>query len=151
MRTVAMLALALCTWSAAAQTPLKPQVSTREEYRACLQESDELKKKQDQLKEETTAHDAKLKRLQDEMRAHVATQPKVGQSDDAAVSAFNEKLDRLNARVDTLNEEAERHNLESFKHNTRVAQTNQRCAGMVVSAADHDAVHKERAAAAKGR
>jgi Skp family chaperone for outer membrane proteins len=148
---VASAALAACTVGTPAQTPLKPQMSSREDYRACLAESDDLKKRQAELKEESVAHDARLKRLQDEMRAHVDTQPKVGASDDAAVDAFNEKLKALNARVDASNQEAERLNLEAFRHNTRIAQTNKRCAGMVVSQADHEAVTRERAAAAKGR
>ena len=103
------------------------------------------------MNEESRTHSANLKRVQDEMRAHVATQPRVGASDDAAVDAFNEKIEALNARVDASNKVAERLNLDLYTLNSRIAAANQRCAGMVVTKADFEAVKKERAEAAKKR
>lgn len=134
-----------------AQVALRPTHSTKEEYRACLKEEDTLKAQKTALNEQSKTHSASLKRIQDEMRAHVATQPLPGRADDAAVDAFNEKIGILNARVDASNKEAERLNLELHKLNTKIAATNQRCAGMVVPYADHEAVLKERAEAGKQR
>jgi hypothetical protein len=103
------------------------------------------------LKEKSKTHSANLKRIQDEMRAHVATQPPPGRADDVEVNAFNGKLDILNARVDTSNEDAERINLELYGFNTKIAAVNQRCAGMVVTSADHLAVMEERREANKAK
>jgi flagellar motility protein MotE (MotC chaperone) len=133
------------------QVALRPKHSTKEEYRACLKEEDALKAQREALQAQSKTHSANLKRIQDEMRAHVATQPLPGQADDVAVDAFNEKIATLNARIDASNQEAERLNHETHRLNTQVAAANQRCAGMVVAYADHQAVMKERRDAAKAR
>jgi len=148
-----LLAVALLgiLFEAHSQVALRPKQSTKEEYRACLKEEDALKAKREALNDEAKTHSANLKRVQDEMRAHVATQPLPGRADDAAVDAFNEKIGTLNARVDASNKEAERLNLEQYKLNTQIAAANQKCAGMVVPYADHEAVLKERAEAGKQR
>ena len=143
---LAVLLLAVLS-EANSQVALRPKQSTKEEYRACLKEEDALKAKRDALNDESKTHSASLKRIQDEMRAHVATQPLPGRADDAAVDTFNEKIGLLNARVEASNKEAERLNLEQYKLNTQIAAANQRCAGMVVPYADHEAVLKERSEA----
>ena len=141
--------LALSAVEAHGQIVLQPKHSTRDEYRTCLKEEDALKMQRNALNEKSRTHSANLKRIQDEMRAHVATQPMPGRADDAEVDAFNEKIDILNARVNASNEEAERLNLELHGFNTKIAAANQRCAGMVVTNADHLAVMKERRDATK--
>ena len=143
--------LAFSAIEAHGQTALQPKHSTRDEYRACLKEEDLLKMQRNAINEKSKAHSANLKRVQDEMRAHVATQPLPGRADDAEVNAFNEKIDILNARVDASNIEAERLNLELHEFNTKIAAANQRCAGMVVTNADHLAVMKERREATKAK
>lgn len=126
------------------QVAVGPKLSTRDEYRACFQEADSLKAQRDALNAQSEDHNANLKRVQDEMHAHVAKQPLSGQSDDIEVNAFNEKMDSLNARINASNMEAERLNLELYKFNTKIAAVHQRCAGMVVTYGDHQAVMKER-------
>ncbi len=133
------------------QVALRPKLSTKDEYRTCLKEEDALKAKREALGDEARTYDASLKHIQDEMQAHVATQPLPDRANDAAVEAFNEKIGALNARVNASNKEAERLNLEQYKLNTQIAAANQRCAGMVVSYPDHEAVRKERAEARKQR
>ena len=132
-----------------AQTPKAPKLSTRDEYRACQKEDDELKKKRSLLTDESETHSANLKRIQDEMQAHVATQAMVNASDETAVVAFNEKIQALNTQVGTSNKEAERLNQEQHRFNAWTAALNQRCAGMVVSYADHEAIRRERAETGK--
>ncbi|WP_457332323.1 hypothetical protein [Rhizobacter sp. P5_C2] len=146
-----LMAVALLVIAAQAhgQTAPLAKYSSREEYRACFKEEDALKAQKAVFSEQTKAHGANLKRVQDELQAHVATQPKPGQADDAAVDAFNDKIDALNARVDASNQEAERLNQETRSLNAKVAALNRRCAGMVVSHADHVTVLKERAAFGK--
>jgi predicted nucleic acid-binding Zn-ribbon protein len=146
-RLLLAIVLLAVLFEARSQVALRPKQSTKEEYRACLKEEDTLKAKREALNDESKTHSASLKRIQDEMRAHVATQPLPGRADDAAVDAFNEKIGLLNVRVEASNREAERLNLEQYKLNTQIAAANQRCAGMVVSYPDHEAVLKERAEA----
>lgn len=145
------VALLVFTIEAHSQVALRPKSSTKEEYRACMKEESALKAQKVALRDRTEAHSANLKRLQDEVRAHVATQPIPGHPDDDAVNAFNEKIGALNARADASNKEAERLNLELHNLNSKIAAVNERCAGMVVPYADHKAVLKERAEAAKQR
>lgn len=148
-RLLVGLALLASLVDASAQVALRPHLSTKEEYRACFQEEDALKAKREALDDESKTHSADMKRVQDEMRAHVATQPLPGRADEAAVDAFNAKVDTLNERIDASNKEAERLNLEVFNLNTKVAAVNKRCAGMVVPYPVHQAVMKERAEARK--
>jgi hypothetical protein len=118
-----LMAVALLVIAAQAHGQSAPlaKYSSREEYRACFKEEDAFKAQRAAFSEQTKAHGANLKRVQEELQAHVATQPQPGQAEDAAVDAFNAK----------------------------VAALNQRCAGMVVSHVDHVAVLKERAAFGK--
>jgi len=95
------------------------------------------------------SHDAELKRWQDQIKAHVATQYRLDTTDEAAVNAFNGKLDVLNKRVEELNLQAQKLNKEQAGYNKLITASNERCAGMVITTADHDAVKSERAAQGK--
>jgi uncharacterized protein YhaN len=135
---------------ASAQSTAKPKLATRDDYRACVAEDDRLLPIRQSLQARKVQHDAELKRFQDDSQAHVAGQPKIDTGDQAAVDAFNARLDALNARVAELNAHSARMNDEQAAFNAQVAAHNKRCAGMVVSFADRDAVMKERAAAQRG-
>ena len=134
---------------ATSQPSEEPKLSTREQLRACLLEVDGLKEQSDALSAKMRAHSAELKRWQDQIKAHVATQYRLDTKDEAAVNAFNKKVDTLNERVDELNLQADKLNKEQVGYNKLITVSNERCAGMVVTAADHDAVKSERAAKGK--
>jgi uncharacterized protein YlxW (UPF0749 family) len=139
--------LAACASPAVqAQSGTGPKVSSRDEYRACLDEQDEFKRRVPVLQARLAEHNQDLKRFQDEMNAHVATQAAIDTTDQAAVDAFNARLDELNQRVGMINARGEEFSREQKTYNTQVAAANKRCAGMVFTLRDRDAVAKERAA-----
>lgn len=129
-----------------AQPAQVPKFSSREEYRACLAEEDKLKPQLPQLQAKLKKHNQELKRLQDEMNAHVATQPALDTTDQAAVDLFNAKMESLNQRGMALNDQVDGLNKEQLAYNTQAFEANKRCAGMVVTINDRDAVLKERSA-----
>ena len=140
-------ALAACASPAVqAQSGAGPKVSSRDEYRACLNEQDEFKRRIPVLQARLAEHNQDLKRFQDEMNAHVATQAAVDATDQAAVNAFNAKLDELNQRVELINARGEEFSRDQKAYNAQLAAANKRCAGMVFTLRDRDAVEKERAA-----
>lgn len=148
-RLLQMLA-ALATAAAPAvqaQSGAGPKVSSRDEYRSCLNEQDALKRQLPVLQARADEHTQDLKRFQDEMNAHVATQAGVDAADQAAVQAFNAKLDELNQRAEMINARGDAFGRDQKAYNAQVAAANRRCAGIVVSGRDRDAVEKERAAA----
>ncbi|MBC3807748.1 hypothetical protein H8K52_10365 [Undibacterium seohonense] len=134
-----------CTFGVSAQQHQVPKISTRDEYRACLIESDKLASQLVELKELKGIHNQKLKQLQDEMNALVATQPKLDIYDEDAVTRFNEQMEDLNKRGAELNENSKKFNQDQEDYNALVASTNKRCAAMVVSLQDMKIVAKERA------
>ncbi|MDB5972333.1 MAG: hypothetical protein JWQ90_4783 [Hydrocarboniphaga sp.] len=136
---------------AGAQSQQSPRYSSRDEYRACLEEADRIEPRRVQLQKGMTTHNAELKQLQDEMDQHIAQQDKLDNTDDAAIDAFNARLDVLNAGAGELNAEVERLNHDQAVYNHDIAAVNRRCAGMVVTIRDHNAVIKERTAAGKGQ
>ncbi|NRF68366.1 hypothetical protein HLB44_15335 [Aquincola sp. S2] len=148
-RTTCACLLLSSAATALAQPAPKPRVSTRDELRACLQEEDKIKPQQASLNQRMRDHNIEMKRFQDNMQALVAEQPKVDTSDQAAVDAFNARMDALNNRVAELNLLGRQLNEEQAELNGRINTMNKRCAGMVVSFADRDAVLKERAAQAR--
>lgn len=143
-------ALLLLAAQAQAQTGARPKMSTRDEYRSCLNEEDALDARRAPLEAQRKVHNAALKRLQDDAKAHAATQP-APDAGDAAIDAFNAKIDELDARVEVVNREAERLQAGIVELNTQIAAANRRCAGLVVSITDIQAVRKERAKAAPTR
>ncbi len=132
--------------AAQAQSPAGPKLSSRDEYRACLNEQDALKRQLPALQARLDEHNQDLKRFQDEMNAHVATQAGIDANDEAAVKAFNTRLDELNQRVDMINARGDAFGRDQKAYNAQVAAANKRCAGTVVNLRDRDAVDKERAA-----
>ena len=145
----AFLLLALSSQVVIAQQGQGPKVSPRDEYRACLDEQDALQPQQAGMQVRLDEHIQDMKRLQDELNAQVALQGSIDEANPAAVSAFNARLEVLNRRVDALNARGDGLNKEMSAYNAKVADVNRRCAGMVVSLRDRDAVAKERAAQGK--
>ena len=129
-----------------AQSGAGPKLSSRDEYRSCLNEQDALKRQLPALQARLDEHNQDLKRLQDEMNAHVATQSGIDATDQAAVQAFNAKLEELNQRGEAINARGDAFGRDQKAYNAQVAAANKRCAGIVVSGRDRDAVDKERTA-----
>ena len=144
-----LILLAPLTQAVFSQPSQGPKMSSRDEYRACLDESDQFAPRLPILQARLKEHNQDLKRLQEESEAHVATQPSVDTSDQAAIDAFNAKVESLNQRVKALNDQAEEFRKEQIAYNTQVAAMNKRCAGLVVSFKDRDAVRRERLAQGK--
>lgn len=143
-RVVLASTILLATLPAAAQ-PV-PKVSTREEYRACVEEQEKMAPKLSVLKVRHVEHNADLKSLQDESKAHAETQLTLDSYNQEAVEAFNAKSDTLNLRAEELNKRAEKYDKEMAEYNASVSAMNKRCAGMVFLLRDRDAVARERAA-----
>lgn len=129
-----------------AQSKSGPKLSSRDGYRSCLEEQDSLKRQRPALQARLDEHNQDLRRFQDEMTAHVATQAGIDASDEAAVKAFNAKLDELNQRVEMINARGDAFGRDQQAYNAQVAAANKRCAGLVVTGRDRGAVDKERAA-----
>jgi len=134
---------------AVSQPSEQPKFSTREELRSCLLKRDELAEQLETLMVRSRAHEAELTRWQDQIRAHVATESKLDTSDKAAVDAFNKKVRESNARVEELNLQADKLNREQRGYNKLITASNERCAGMVVTDEDHEAIKSERVAQGK--
>lgn len=86
------MVLAFAVSGALAQKPQTAKYSTRDEYRACLEEQDSLAPQLPVLQSKIRGHEEDLKQLQEEMNAHVATQSTLDTSSEAAVDAFNSRL-----------------------------------------------------------
>ena len=124
-----------------------PKVSTREEYRACLEEQEKMAPRLSLLKARHVEHNADLKKLQDASKAHAETQATLDAYDNEAVDAFNARSEALNLRAEELNKHAESYDKQMADYNAGVSAMNKRCAGMVFLLRDRDAVARERAAA----
>lgn len=127
------------TTLAAAPKPA-PKFSTRDEYRACLDEKD-------QLDQSRTDFDAQLADLEAKQKQYEADRRKQGSMVNGSmfVNFADEKSKEHEARSIALNEASRKLNAISNEFAAKVESHNQRCAGMVVSVPDRDAVHKERA------
>jgi hypothetical protein len=147
--TVAYLAvLAMTTGQALAQ---RPQYSSKEEFKACLDQEDKIAEAKSNLFRRVREHEADLKAKQDESRAHADSQANLNTSDEQAVDRFNLKVKELNDRADAINQRGESLMKEQQSHNALVASHNKRCAGMVVRMTDREAVLKERQAQSKSK
>jgi uncharacterized protein YhaN len=141
--------LAFATQGTFAQPGQDLKFVSRDEYRSCLEESDKLTPRLAELQARLKAHNQAMKRLQDEMVAHVATQPAVDTTDQAAVDEFNTKVGSLNLRMQAMDDQGDEFNKEQIAYNTQVAAMNKRCAGMSITLKDRDAVRRERLAQGK--
>jgi chaperonin cofactor prefoldin len=147
--TFLLIFLGLATRGVSAQSAQGLKFSSRDEYRSCLEEGDKLTPRLAVLQARLKDHNQAMKRLQDEMVAHVATQPAVDTNDQAAVDEFNTKIESLNLRMQAMDDQGDEFNKEQIAYNTQVAAMNKRCAGMVVTLNDRDAVRRERLAQGK--
>jgi peptidoglycan hydrolase CwlO-like protein len=133
--------------NATAQVSPGPNVGTREQYRACLDDEEALRAQRAALLKNTTTHNTELKRLQSEIDALVATQDQVMAEGGESIKVFNTKLEALNARAQAINRLGDEYDREQADHNARAKELNARCAGLPISFKDRDAVFTERAAA----
>lgn len=122
-----------------------PKLSSRDEYRICVDEQEKLTPRLKELNARRDERNAEMKKFQDESKAHAATQSSLDQYDEAAVDAFNAKVDELNHRSDELNARGNAIDKDMSVYNAAAIALNQRCAGMVVTTRVHDAVLKLRA------
>src|SRR5450830_1577297 len=136
---ILLILLGLATEGASAQSTQGLKFSSRDEYRNCLEESDKLTPRLAVLQARLKDHNQAMKRLQDEMVAHVATQPAVDTTDQAAVDEFNTKVGSLNPRMEAMDDQGDEFNKEQIAYNTQVAAMNKRCAGMSITLKDRDA------------
>lgn len=149
LTSIFLFVLAAATQGVSAQSAQGPKFSSRDEYRTCLDEGDKLTPKLPILQARLKEHNQALKRQQDEMEAHAATQPAVDSADQEAVDEFNVKMRTMNQRGKVLNDQAAEYNKELIAYNTQVAAMNKRCAGLIITIKDRDAVYKERLAQGK--
>ena len=137
-------ALYLCMGPILAQQVSEQNLATRDAYRACLRTSDELEVSKSLFAVKADLHAAEIVSLQRSIQEHVASQRTVNYRDKAAVDAFNNKLMSLHGRANVMNRRASSLNDELNEFNKKVLSANQRCAGMLLSADDKDAVDQER-------
>ncbi len=147
---LAAAGLALLAINATAQVSPGPNVGTREQYRACLDDEAALRAQRSALHKNTVAHNAELKRLQGEIDALVATQDQSMVEGGEAIRAFNTQLEALNARAQAVNRRGDDYDRQQADLNARAKDLHARCSGLSVSFKDRDAVFSERAAAKAG-
>lgn len=125
---------------AAAPKPAASKYSTRDEYRACLDERDQIDQSRADFDTQLAELDAQQKQYEADRRAQgTKVNGKV------MINFADEKSEALRLRSIQLNEASEKLNAVSKDFGAKIESHNQRCAGMVVSVPDRDAVHKERA------
>jgi len=132
---------------ALAQTP-PPKTSTKDELRACLAEQDTLQETGKSLETRRAEQEAASKKLQTEVRTHMATSPLPNAPEEAFI-AFRAKTKDLEARKETLDSAADQYDKDVATFNQQLAARNKRCSTLTVTKADREAVMKERAAVGK--
>lgn len=135
-----VLLLAIAGSTVAAAPKPAPKYSTRDEYRACLDEKDQIDQARADFDTQLAELETKQKQYEADRRAHgtaVNSQMKINFAD--------EKSEALRLRSIQLNEASQKLNAVSKDFGAKIEGHNLRCAGMVVSVPDRDAVHKERA------
>jgi uncharacterized coiled-coil DUF342 family protein len=120
---------------------------TRDFYRACLNEGDQVAEAKKNLDEKREAHAKVLQTLASAGAASAVENEKLNKEDEKAVEEFNAKVKELNAKGDAANVRVAEINKERDEYNARVADYNKRCAALTVRTADKDAVMQERAKA----
>lgn len=135
-----VLLLTIAASSFAAAPKPAPKYSTRDEYRSCLDERDQI----DQTRAD---FDIQLSDLESKQKQYEADQRAQGTkvNGQMMINFADEKSEALRARSVKLNEASQKLDAISKQLAAQVESHNQRCAGMVVSVPDRDAVHKERA------
>jgi chromosome segregation ATPase len=134
---------------AAGKAPATAQRPTiKEEVRECLDTREALRRERLALIQRFDRHEAELRLTQAEQQTQAALQAGLDTTNAAAVEAHNARIAELNARIVTLNAQAGTLGDDQRSLNTRVADLNRRCAGLVISWNDHEAVLRERTKAA---
>ncbi len=143
--------LPLVVFNAFAQTPAAESAPsapvTREFYRACLNEGDQVAEAKKRLDDRREAHAVVLKTLAAAGTSAAAEQEKLNKEDEKAVAEFNAKVKDLNDKGDAANARSTEINKERDVYNAQVVDYNKRCAALVVRSADKEAIMQERAAA----
>jgi hypothetical protein len=141
----AAFSLPIFAQTAAAPAPAEPV--SRDFYRACLNENDQVTEAKRDLDSRREAQSLKLAALVEEGKAHTAEQATLKTDDEKAVALFNEKVKNINERTDAANSQNVVINNDRDVYNARVVEFNKRCGSLVVRTADKEAVMQERAAA----
>lgn len=140
-RKFALVLLLSIAGSALAAAPKPaPKYSTREEYRACLDEQDQIDQFRTEYETQLAGLEVQQKQYEADMRARGTRV-----NGQAMINFADEKSQVLEARSIELNKTSQKLGEMSRAFGAKVESHNQRCAGMVVSVPDRDAVLKERA------
>jgi hypothetical protein len=137
----------LVAFHALAQTPAPSAAVTRDFYRACLNEGDQVAEAKKNLDDKREAHAVILKSLAGAGAASAAENEKLNKEDEKAVAEFNAKVKDLNEKGDAANARSAEINKERDVYNAQVVDYNKRCAALTVRTADKEAVMQERAEA----
>lgn len=143
---LAAVAASLPAWPQAASAP---QLSTREEYKACRLSQDALERRRDQLDRRVERHNAAAARLQADSSEYLTSRQKKGLKTAAEVQAYNQAVARFNARNRELEAEQAGIMKEQGDYNATVLAVNGNCGGRVVSHDVKDEVERELAARTK--
>jgi hypothetical protein len=140
-------ALALPAFAQSAAAPVSTEPVSRDFYRTCLNEGDQVAEAKRELDSRREAQSVKLAALVEEGKAATAEQATIKTDDEKAVAGFNEKIKSINERTDAANNRNLVINNERDAYNARVVDFNKRCASLTVRTADKEAVMQERAEA----
>jgi hypothetical protein len=132
-----------------AQTPApaQPAAVTRDFYRTCLNEGDQVAEAKKSLDDKREAHALILQTLAGAGAETAAEQEKLNKEDEKAVAEFNARVKDLNDKGDAANARSAEINKERDVYNAQVVDYNKRCAALTVRTADKEAVMQERAEA----
>lgn len=151
---MSVVVLALTGAVAQAQPAPKPApkpsapLTIKQEVRACLDERETLRRERLALSQGFDRHEAAFRRAQDDLQAQTALKATLDLTQSAAVEAYNARVGEINGRIVALNAQAAELAESQRTLNTRVDDLNRRCAGVVISWRDHEAVLRERKASA---
>lgn len=121
-----------------------PSFASRDQLRACMQAEARLKPQVAEARRTLDENDRLIKAVTDGDAALLAEQAALtGTQDDAAVDAFNRKIEARNARVEELNRKAATAQAALNRLNADLLAHNQRCMSLVYRIADYEAVKRE--------
>jgi chromosome segregation ATPase len=129
----------------------RPTISTKEEFRACLEEGDSLESERNELESAQRRLESAQKDLQALARTHSSRSAGINRRDAKAVDSFNQTSKQIKDLSERLNDQADRMLAKHSEFNAKIFKTNSRCSGMVVKSEDHQAVLLERVLRAVGR
>ena len=117
---------------------------TRDEYRKCLADMDDIEEQRLVFHVALRKHEIVARDLKTLQAVHVSLQARINTRDHAAVDAFNRKIESLNQMSVKASAESVRLQKMQFEINESAVSVNQRCGGKVTPAIDQEAVLLER-------